>query len=217
MIAEPRQPDMPTPPAPPGGPDRDPMADGLDPESSFALVMRARRGDEQALNQLLDRYSRRLQVWAHGKLPAWARGPADTNDVVQETLMDVVRRLDTFVPQHEGAFLAYVRQALRNNVIDRVRSVQRRGIAEPLGSSHISELPTPHESTIGALLEERYETALQRLRAGERQGIIARVELGLPWAEVQAILRRPSIPATQMFVKRALVKLAQEMSHGQPV
>ena len=59
----------------------------LDPESSISLVLRARRGDEAALNELFERYSKRLRVWAHGRLPPWARGPADTQDVVQDTLL----------------------------------------------------------------------------------------------------------------------------------
>lgn len=215
MIAEPREPEMPVPPLPPGDPDRDPMAEALNPDSSYALVMRAREGDEQALNQLFERYARRLHVWAHGRLPNWARGPADTGDLVQETLLQVVRRLDRFVPRHEGAFLAYVRQTLRNNVINRVRSGQRHGPMEPLDSSYVSKDPDPFAITAGVLLEDRYEDALQRLRPEQRQAIIARIELQLPWAEVQAVLGKPSLAATQMYVKRALVKLALEMSHGQ--
>ena len=33
----------------------------LDPESSFALVLRARTGDQAAIEQLVARYSRRLR------------------------------------------------------------------------------------------------------------------------------------------------------------
>ena len=109
---------------PPGG-----APDGeqeFEPESSFALVLRARRGDEAALNDLFERYSKRLRVWAHGRLPPWARGPADTQDVVQDTLLQVVRKLDAFEPRHEGAFLGYVRQTLRNNITDRIRQARRR-------------------------------------------------------------------------------------------
>ena len=34
----------------------------LDPESSFALVLRARTGDQAAIEQLVARYSRRLRI-----------------------------------------------------------------------------------------------------------------------------------------------------------
>src|SRR5829696_8052644 len=45
-----------------------------DPESSLALVERARDGDDEALGRLCARYLPRLQRWAHGRLPSWARG-----------------------------------------------------------------------------------------------------------------------------------------------
>src|SRR5262245_41015565 len=99
----------------------------IDPESSFVLVLRAKVGDEEALNQLFARYTKKLQVWAHGRLPACARGAGDTQDLVQDTLLQVIRNLDSFHPQHEGAFLGYVRRTLRNGIIDRVRQGERRG------------------------------------------------------------------------------------------
>ena len=38
--------------------------------TSFELVVRARAGDEKALNDLCARYLPRLQRWATGRLPA---------------------------------------------------------------------------------------------------------------------------------------------------
>jgi RNA polymerase sigma-70 factor (ECF subfamily) len=43
------------------------------PETSLSLLERAREGDADALNALIARYLPRLQRWAHGRLPAWAR------------------------------------------------------------------------------------------------------------------------------------------------
>ncbi len=201
------------PPSSDDEPDDDATAYRLDPESSFALVMRARRGDEAALNDLFQRYSKRLRVWAHGRLPTWARGPADTQDVVQDTLLQVIRRLDAFEPRHEGAFLGYVRQTLRNNITDRIRQAQRRGPFEPLASSKSSSDPSPFELAAASQLMDRYDAALERLRPEYREAIIARIELRLEWPEVAAALRKPSVPAAQMAVSRALVRLAREMSH----
>lgn len=207
-----REGEMPSALPPAAEPDRDPTADTLDPESSYSLVLRARRGDEAALNRLFERYAKRLKIWAHGRLPSWARGPGDTFDLVQDTLLQVVRRLDTFVPRHEGAFLAYVRQTLKNNLINRIRTAQRQGHVEPLDQSHMSTEPGPHEHAAAALLLDRYEEALQRLKPAYRQAIIVRVEMRLPWSETQAALGKPSLAAAQMTVSRALVRLAEEMS-----
>jgi RNA polymerase sigma-70 factor (ECF subfamily) len=185
----------------------------LDPESSFALVRRARDGDEAALNDLFERYSKRLRIWAHGRLPLWARGPADTQDVVQDTLLQVVRKLDQFEPRHEGAFLGYVRQTLRNNITDRIRQAQRRGSSEPLASSKSSPNPSPYDMAEASELMDRYESALEGLKPEQREAIIARIELRLSWPEVAAALNKPSVPAAQMAVRRSLVRLAQDMSH----
>jgi RNA polymerase sigma-70 factor (ECF subfamily) len=185
----------------------------LDPESSFALVLRARRGDDAALNDLFERYSKRLRVWAHGRLPPWARGPGDTQDVVQDTLLQVIRKLDTFEPRHEGAFLGYVRQTLRNNITDRIRQAQRRGHVEPLTSSKSSPAPSPEEDAIASELMDRYDAALERVKPDQREAIIARIELRLPWPEVATALNKASVPAAQMAVRRSLVRLAWEMAY----
>ena len=198
------------PPSPDNAPDGQQK---LDPESSFELVLRARRGDEAALNDLFERYSKRLRVWAHGRLPPWARGPADTQDVVQDTLLQVIRKLDTFEPRHEGAFLAYVRQTLRNNITDRIRQARRRGPVEPLDSSKSSPEPGPDAIAEASQLMDRYEAALERVKPDQREAIIARIELRLPWPEVATALNKPSVPAAQMAVRRSLVRLAREMSY----
>lgn len=207
---------MESPPPPGGRAERRPEPSANDPESSVVLLLRARNGDDQALNELFQRYSRRLKIWAHGRLPAWARGPADTADVVQDTLLQVIRKVDAFVPEHDGAFLAYVRLTLRNNITDRIRQAQRRGPVEPLSSGNRSPLPSPEQDAIAAELLDRYEAALERLRPDQREAIIARIELRLSWPEVAASLKKPSIPAAQMAVSRALVRLAHEMSPARP-
>ena len=87
-----------------------------DVHSSFALLLRARDGDKDACNELVPRYLPRLRRWAHGRLPDWARQHLDTEDIVQDTLMQSVRQLPDFTPEHERAFCAYVSQALRNRL-----------------------------------------------------------------------------------------------------
>jgi RNA polymerase sigma-70 factor (ECF subfamily) len=185
-----------------------------DAESTIILIQRARSGDAQALEDLCARYLPRLRRWAHGRLPPAARGALDTHDLVQDTLTHVVQRLNTFEPRHEGAFQAYVRQALLNRIRDEARKGQRRGASDPLESAHPSSDPSPLEVAIGAEALDRYEAAMQRLRPEDREAIIARIELGLSYPEAAVALGKPSVPATHMAVSRALVRLAKEMSRG---
>jgi RNA polymerase sigma-70 factor (ECF subfamily) len=192
----------------------DETSPSTDLDSSLELLARARAGDAAALNDLCARYMPRLQRWAHGRLPAWARGALDTHDLVQDTLTQVIKHIYTFEPRHDAAFQAYLRQALLNRVRDEIRRVQRRPIGDPLDSARPSFDPSPLEQAIGQEALERYEAALQRLKPDEREVIIMRIEMGCSLAEIAEAQGRPSTAAAHMAVSRALVRLSAEMSHA---
>jgi RNA polymerase sigma-70 factor, ECF subfamily len=181
--------------------------------SSFDLVQRANAGDQDALDALCARYLPRLQRWAHGRIPPAARGAIQTHDLVQDTLLRVLERLPTFEPRHEGAFQGYVRTALWNRIRDIARQYQRTGAPDPLDSEVAGHDHSPLDLAIGQEMLDRYESALDRLRPEERDLIIARIEMGLPHAEIAALFDKPSVAAVHMALSRALVRLAEEMAH----
>jgi RNA polymerase sigma-70 factor, ECF subfamily len=183
-------------------------------ESSFDLVLRAKGGDDGAIEELCARYLPRLKRWAHGRVPASSRSMLDTEDLVQDVLLQTVRHVDTFQPRHEGAFAGYMRRALLNRLCDEGRKGRRRPIVASIEDEHEDEGPSPLESAIGKDALERYEAALERLKPQDRELIIARVELGFSAAEIAAEFGKPSAAAAQMAVSRALVKLAEEMTRG---
>ena len=181
--------------------------------SSFDLVLRANAGDRDALEALCARYTPRLQRWAHGRIPPAARGALQTHDLVQDTLMRVVERLPSFEPRHEGAFQGYVRTALWNRIRDIARQYQRTGPPDPLDPEIAGKEDSPLDLAIGHETLERYEAALDRLRPEEKELIIARIEMGLPHAEIAVMFDRPSVASVHMALSRALVRLAEEMAH----
>jgi RNA polymerase sigma factor (sigma-70 family) len=185
---------------------------GRDLESTFALIRGAQAGDPGALDRLCARYLPRMQRWAHGRLPSWSRGLLDTQDLVQETLLQVSQRIHTFEPRHEGAFQGYVRQSLLNRVRDEVRRARGKTV-ETIETVYPDSQPSPLEEAIGAELLESYETALQRLKPEDREMIVAHVEMGMTWSEIADAFDRNSTAAARMAVTRALVRLAREMSH----
>jgi RNA polymerase sigma factor (sigma-70 family) len=184
-----------------------------DVASTLDLLQRARQGDRDALNDLFERYLPPLRRWARGRLPRWTRDLRDTDDLVQETLLQTFARIDAFQPRHEGALQAYLRQAIVNRVRDEVRRVSRRPAAGPLEDQE--EQPdkgvSPLDEAIGVEAAERYEAALQRLRPDERELIVARVEMGNGYDQIAAAHGKPSADAARMAVARALVRLAEEM------
>ncbi len=105
-------------------------------EPTIELVARARGGDMPAMEALLQRCLPPLKRWAHGRLPAAARGRMDTGDLVQEAALHVLGNLGTFEPRHVGAMQAYLRQSVVNRICDEVRRLGRQ--PPPL------ELPDDH-------------------------------------------------------------------------
>src|SRR5438309_1702182 len=92
--------------------------DGL--ESTLDLLRLAKAGDRGALERLLARSVPALRRWASGRLPRWTRDLMDTDDLVQETVLRTVNRINDFEPRHEGALLAYLRKAVMNRIRDEV-------------------------------------------------------------------------------------------------
>ena len=185
-----------------------------DPESTLDLLQRARAGDRQALDLLFARYVPLLRRWASGRLPQWARDMADTHDLVQETLLQTFRKIETFEYRGEGALQAYLRQVLVNRIREELRKTARRPDGTDLDDEHMDPSPSPLESAIGQQALENYERALERLRPEERELIIARVEMGLSFEELAAAMGKPTADAARKAARRAVIRLAEEMDRG---
>jgi RNA polymerase sigma factor (sigma-70 family) len=184
-------------------------------EASMTLLHRAQSGDQAALETLLDRYRPRLQRWARGRLPHWARDLADTHDLVQETLIQAFKKVDGFEVRGEGAFQAWLRTILLNRIRQEIRRASRRPASDELDSRIEDDQASPLEGAVGKQALERYEQALARLKASDREVIIARVELGQTNDEIAEAFGKPSANAARMAVERALFRLAREMRGSQ--
>jgi RNA polymerase sigma-70 factor, ECF subfamily len=190
----------------PGGPPSNPTSD--------ELLVRARAGDDHALDQLFARYVPRLHRWAHRRVPVWARNAADTADYVQETVLHTLRHLGTFQPQREGALLGYLRRSLVNRVRDQFRHAARHPAPGELDDRLVDGGRSPLELAIGEADRERYEAGLKRLRRADRQAILASIELGYSYDQVALVLNKPSADAARLAVRRALLRLGEEMARG---
>jgi len=183
-------------------------------DSTFHLIERARAGDAEALDVLFARLSAPLQRWARGRLPRWARDLAETDDLVQDTLLQTFKRIEHFQPRGAGALQAYLRQAVLNRIRDELRWKGRRPEATDLDGLEIEAEGSPLEEAIGHEALEEYDAALQRLKPEERELIIARVELGYDYAELAETFGKPTPDAARKAAQRALVRLAEEMKRA---
>jgi RNA polymerase sigma-70 factor (ECF subfamily) len=180
-------------------------------ESTLNLIERARAGDQEALDRLFARHFTPLRRWATGRLPQWARDVADTDDLVQETLIQTFKRLGQFEPRGVGALQAYLRQGILNRIREELRRKKRRPESTGLDGLEADSHLSPLEQAIGVEAVERYERALARLREGEREAIIGRIELGYTYEELAEALGKPTADAARKAAQRALVRLVEEM------
>jgi len=180
-----------------------------DPESTFDLIDRARNGDQAAMDRLFARHLRPLQRWASGRLPKWARDLADTDDLVQDTLLQTFKRIGDFEPRRVGALQAYLRQAVVNRLRDELRRKGRRPESTDLDGVELTAAGTPLEEAIGREAVETYEQALRRLTPDEREAIIARVEMGYSYEELAQVLgKRTLLPLEKLDEAEPLLQAA---------
>ena len=183
----------------------------LSDEPTIELVVRARDGDRMAVEALLQRSIPGLTRFAQGRLPAAARGSLDTGDVVQETVLHVLRRLDTFEPRHVGAMQAYLRQSVINRIRDEVRRIGRHPAPAELPEDLPSEMPSPLEEAVRAEAYDRYRAVLVQLSPRDREMVVARIEAQWNLGEIAQRFNMRTVDGARMAVTRALRRLVNRM------
>jgi RNA polymerase sigma-70 factor, ECF subfamily len=194
--------------SPRGGPAPDP------PGTTEWLLIRVRGGDRAAREELVARFLPALRRWAHRRLPRPARDLRLTDDLVHDSFLRALEHVDTFESRYRGAFFAYLTRILRNQVVDEIRRAGRRPVREEVPEDLPANIPTPLQDAIGRETLAVYEAALNRLPPKPRETIVLRIDLGLKYEEIARALGYPSVSAARMAVKRALLRLAEEMSRN---
>jgi RNA polymerase sigma-70 factor (ECF subfamily) len=182
----------------------------LSSESTLHVLHRAQGGDPAAARDLMERAVPSVRRWARGRLPNYARGAADTEDIVQDVFLRTLKNLQRFRHHTVGGLHAYLRRAVVNRIRDVIRGSRRRAIELDSGLEPADWRPSPLER---AILRERVECfldALTKLRPSDRQVVIWRLELGYTPAEIAARLGK-SEAAAAMTVSRAMARLAKQL------
>lgn len=180
---------------------------------SGSEIRRAQRGDRSALSSLLGRHVPILRRWAHGRLPQWARAFGDTADLVQDAVLNTLRRLDHFEARGEKALQGYLRLAVQNRIVDILRRPEvRAGTGEITGDEPDHTLPSPLALAITAQEQERYRTCLASLKPDDQALIVGRLELGYSYEQLALVTVRSSPDAARVAFRRALARLAEKMT-----
>ena len=192
------------------------------PPVTLVLLDRARRGDDGAVNGLLERHREAIKRMIDRRMDRGVQRRVDASDIVQDVLLEANRRLGEYLSNPTMPFQLWLRHMARDRLIDahrrhRVaasRSVDRevplaadddRSGADLAGVVADREL-TPAAAATWHELERRFATAVDALDEMDRQIVLLRHFEHLSTAEAAAVLGL-SKPAAGMRYLRAMRRL----------
>ena len=193
---------------------------------SLDLVLRAQKGDAEALNRLCQRYYDRVRKIVRLRLGARLRDRVDSGDILQETFLAAVRSLQSFEMREEASLIHWLARLAERQIIaaadfhgakkrDRARDVPLTGriadtgtVGVPLQLVDAREAPPP-DFVADAEEAEHVEACLERLPEEYRELILLRNYAGASWESVAEETGRPSAAAARMMHARALAELGK--------
>ena len=182
-----------------------------DDTKTTELIARIRSGDREAWSRLVERELPQLRGFAKGRLPLFARGALDTQDLVHDVLLRAMPRLDSWEGDRPGALQAFLRRAVANQIVDEIRKARRRVASTAPIESHSDSGPSALAQVISREDRMRLRAALENVSASDRALLGARFGWGLRYADVAARVRRPTANAARVAVERAVARVAKAM------
>lgn len=187
------------------------MSNEVPAHSTASLLARVRDGEARAREELFRRCLPLLRRFARGRLPHQRRDLAETDDLVQVTLMRALNNVASFESRGKGAFFAYLRQIMINAIREEIRRHGNR----PDHTADLDAAPAAPDSVVanavGEQTLEAYERGLEQLGEMQREAVILRVEFDMSYPEIALELECPSADAARMLVARGLRRLAETM------
>jgi RNA polymerase sigma-70 factor (ECF subfamily) len=176
-------------------------------------------GDERALREVCRRYGPRVAAIAHRRLGPRLRAHVETADIVQTSLLEVARSSGRVRFDSERAFLVWVRRVVERKILRAARhwaAGRRDPVRETnLGALGPDDIEDPWSEHPGQILERKealdsISVAVASLPRRDRDVVIQRLLLRLPWQAVAGVLGT-SVDAAQMRFVRARRRLARAL------
>lgn len=167
------------------------------------LVALAKSGDAIATEELI----RQVAPAVRRICRKLSTDPAELDDMVQETLMEIVRLLPTF--RGESSLLTWAYMIARTR---RSRRLRRRAFGtEPVNESmEATAYGQPDDAFVSAELRDALERALAALSDRDREVLVARDFQGYSASEVAQITGL-SVPAVKTRLHRARVAVRAQL------
>jgi RNA polymerase sigma-70 factor (ECF subfamily) len=189
------------------------------------LLLRWARGDQQAMAELVAQDAPWIERQVRGQLGNHLRQRADTQDIVQETLLTVLRTGPRFVCSDRAHLRALLARMVLNTIRAEAdqqtagkRDVRREVRPGPASGSnsvlHIDGMPgavtDPGAAAAKAETRDWMRLALELLEPDDRNAILWREYEGVSFAELGQRLGMTEDAARMRFA-RALPRLARKL------
>lgn len=204
-----------------------PMTD--DAEEVNRLLQRAAAGDEQAAHDLFARHRERLKRMIHLRLSRRLQGRVDDSDVVQETFLDVSRRLQEYTADPKLPFYLWLRHMAGLKLAeihrrhlgtqlrdaDREVTLHRGGLPEAdsvsLAAHLLGQLTTPSQAAIKAETRLKVQEALNSMDPVDREVLALKHFEQLSTSEIAEVLGMSKAGAGSRYL-RAIKRLKEILS-----
>ena len=153
-------------------------------EHEKSLIQAAQTGDRSAFERLYDAFFPGLYGYMRSKMPT----TVDTEDLVSEVVLTVVRKLEDFRWQYPGSFRAWLFQIARRKLTDfyRRNSVPADELDERETLSDSS--PTPEVQTLHREVSADLLKVIGELSPRKQEVVLLRYFGGLQNKEIAAVL-----------------------------
>ena len=194
-----------------------------DQDETQRLLDRAKDGDREAANGLLERHREVLRRMVEARLDDRIKRRVDASDIVQDVLVDANRRLKEYLENPQMSFLPWLRHIAQDRMIDahrRHRGSAKRSVdrEQPIASAmpdrstmdlaaqlRDSEL-TPATAATMREMQKRFLGAIEDLNDQDREIILMRHFEQLTNQEAAESLELTP-PAASMRYMRAIQRL----------
>jgi len=165
------------------------------------LFARVARGDEGAFRAVYDHLAGQVL----GIVRRVVRDPAQSEEVMQEVLLEVWRTVSRFDPR-AGSATAWVMTMAHRRAIDRVRSEQKATQRELRAASATIEYDEVTEAVHASLDRERVRRCLASLTELQLEAVTLAYYRGYTYREVAELLRVP-VGTVKTRMRDGLIRL----------
>jgi RNA polymerase sigma-70 factor (ECF subfamily) len=196
----------------------------LDSEQTRGLLDLVREGDGQALDRLLAHHRPGIHSYVEARLDPRVGARESASDVVQKTLMEVVRRMDDYLRREPMPFRLWVRRTAyerlqkvhRDHRQADIRPVHKEQYLPPRSSLMLARPllargPAPDEEIAAREFAERVSQAVARLGEADREVLLLRHVDDMPYEDIARVLGIEPAAARKRY-GRALLRLRKVLA-----